>query len=229
ILFKLTGPGPGAYQLPTLVGYEKHDNRKLRNPQYSFGARTNMLGADPGPGPGAYQVDKWTRYGKGGGLQYTMAPQTRIIDKRVAPGPGAHDVHIKPFHKGVNAPAYSIAARNDFSFKKYGPGPSAYKFEIQPIRPQAPIYSMGIQTKLNRKGDSPGPAAYGATDINVKLNRAPQYSMRPPCYIKGENVGPGPIHYNLMYYRPGKTRPAYSFGVHHSPYAPPMIVRCDNM
>ncbi|ALC45841.1 CG31468, partial [Drosophila busckii] len=70
------GPGPGAYLLPSTVGYEKHDARKERLPQYSFGTRTKMLGGGYGPGPGAYQVDKWTRYGKGGGLQYSMAPLT---------------------------------------------------------------------------------------------------------------------------------------------------------
>lgn len=86
-----------------------------------------------------------------------------------------------------------------------------------------------MQAKINRKADSPGPAAYAADDLNLKLNRAPVYSMRPTCYIRGENVGPGPNYYDLMYYRPGRTGRAYSFGVHHSPYAPPMIVRCDNM
>ncbi|KAL7727281.1 hypothetical protein ACLKA6_016034 [Drosophila palustris] len=223
------GPGPGAYALPPTVGYDKHDNRKQRMPQYSFGARTAMLGPDPGPGPGAYQVDKLTRNGTNGAAQYSMAAMTKIIDKRVGPGPGAHDVHIKPFFKGVNAPVYSMAPRNDYSFKKYGPGPSAYKFEISPIRPAAPAYSMGIQAKTLQKADSPGPAAYGANDINIKLNRAPQYSMRPICNMRKENVGPGPNYYDLTYYRPGRSGRAYSFGVRHSPYAPPMIVRCDNM
>ncbi|XP_034115805.1 outer dense fiber protein 3B-like [Drosophila albomicans] len=223
------GPGPGAYALPPTVGYEKHDNRKQRLPQYSFGARTALFGPDPGPGPGAYQVDKLTRHGKGGAPIYSIAPMTKIIDKRVGPGPGAHDVHIKPFFKGVRAPEYSMAPRNDYSFKKYGPGPSAYKFEINPIRPAAPAYSMGISAKMLKKADSPGPAAYGAGDINIKLNRAPQYSMRPRCDIRGENVGPGSNYYDLSYYRPGRSGGAYSFGVRHSPYAPPMIVRCDNM
>lgn len=77
--------------------------------------------------------------------------------------------------------------------------------------------------------NSPGPAAYGAGDLDLKLNRAPVYSMRPICNRKQESVGPGPNYYDLMYYRPGKTGHAYSFGTHHSPYAPPMIVRCDNM
>lgn len=79
------------------------------------------------------------------------------------------------------------------------------------------------------KVNSPGPAAYGAVDINLKLNRAPQYSLRSRFNLYNENVGPGPNYYDLMYYRPGKTGHSYSFGTRHSPYAPPMIVRCDNM
>ncbi|XP_064550577.1 ciliary microtubule associated protein 1B-like [Drosophila montana] len=224
------GPGPGAYGLPTTVGYEKHDTRKQRMPQYSFGTRTQSTNAAAGPGPGAYQVDKLTRYGMGGGLQYTIAPMTKIIDKRIGPGPGAHDVHLKPFFKGVNAPAYSLGVRNNYNFKNCGPGPSAYKYEINPIKPAAPAYSMGMQTKIKGKAvDSPGPAAYGAGDMNIRLYRAPEYTMRPICSMRKDTLGPGPNYYDLMYYRPGKTGQAYSFGVRHSPYAPPMVVRCDNM
>ncbi|KAH8311658.1 hypothetical protein KR044_007402, partial [Drosophila immigrans] len=221
-----SGPGPGAYALPPTIGYDKHDTRKQRLPQYSFGARTNLNGPDAGPGPGAYQVDKLTRNGKGGGLEYTIAPLTKIVDKRVGPGPGAHDVHI---FTGATAPAYSMAPRNDYSFKKYGPGPSAYMYETQVIKPAAPAYSMGIQAKVSRKADSPGPAAYGAGDLNIKLVRAPEFSMRPLCNVRRETVGPGPNYYDLMYYRPGRTGNSYSFGVRHSPYAPPMVVRCDNL
>lgn len=85
------------------------------------------------------------------------------------------------------------------------------------------------QTLLPDKLNSPGPAAYGAADLNMKLNKAPQYTMRPICNRRQENVGPGPNYYDLMYHRPGKKSFSYSFGTYHSPYAPPMIVRCDNM
>jgi len=90
-------------------------------------------------------------------------------------------------------------------------------------------YHRGLQTKILNKANSPGPAAYGGGDINVKLNRAPIYSMQPRTAIPGENVGPGPNYYDLMYYRPGRSGPGYSFGVRHHQFAPPMIVRCDNM
>ncbi|XP_030381790.1 outer dense fiber protein 3-like protein 2 [Scaptodrosophila lebanonensis] len=65
------GPGPGAYMLPSTIGFSRHDSSKQRSPQYSFGVRTaTMVGSSstkprPGPGPAAYQVDKLTRYGGG--------------------------------------------------------------------------------------------------------------------------------------------------------------------
>lgn len=80
-LFFNAGPGPGAYGLPPTIGYNNHDNRKQRLPQYSFGTRTLIYGADPGPGPGAYQVDKLTRYGPGIGPEYTMGGITKILGR----------------------------------------------------------------------------------------------------------------------------------------------------
>lgn len=75
----LAGPGPGAYKLPPTIGYEHHDNRKQRMPQYSFGQRTLIYGADAGPGPGGYQVDKLTRYGPYRSPEFTMGGLTKII------------------------------------------------------------------------------------------------------------------------------------------------------
>ncbi|KAH8419182.1 hypothetical protein KR222_009245, partial [Zaprionus bogoriensis] len=74
--FISSGPGPGAYGLPPTIGYERHDNRKRRLPQYSMAARLNGLAADPGPGPGAYQLGKLTRYGQGTSPEYTIAALT---------------------------------------------------------------------------------------------------------------------------------------------------------
>ncbi|XP_068152863.1 ciliary microtubule associated protein 1B-like [Drosophila tropicalis] len=222
------GPGPGAYMLPPVLGYDRHDSRKQRMPQYSFGVRTNTTGRFVGPGPGAYMIDRMTRYGKGGGLEYSMAPRTPTTDKRFGPGPAAHDVHLKPFLTGTNAPSYSMGLRCNYDIKKQGPGPNAYRFEINPVKPASPAYSMGLQTKRNRLHDSPGPAAYVPGDLNVHLQRAPQYTMTPRNGITSKTLGPGPNYYDLMYYRPGKKGNSYSFGIRHSPFAPPMIVKCDN-
>lgn len=35
----LLGPGPGRYGLPSMLGHENHDCRRIKNPAYSFGHR----------------------------------------------------------------------------------------------------------------------------------------------------------------------------------------------
>lgn len=60
---KPIGPGPGAYQLPPLVGHPAHDARKYRNPMYSFGIVSMDKNRNIGPGPGYYFPTKVTRYG----------------------------------------------------------------------------------------------------------------------------------------------------------------------
>ena len=37
LCFCVSGPGPGAYRLPTTVGFPQHDPSRYRNPMYSFG------------------------------------------------------------------------------------------------------------------------------------------------------------------------------------------------
>lgn len=56
------GPGPGAYQLPTTVGFPSHDPSRNRNPMYSFGASAGFQLKGLGPGP-AYRIDRVTRDG----------------------------------------------------------------------------------------------------------------------------------------------------------------------
>ncbi|KOB67700.1 Uncharacterized protein OBRU01_19390 [Operophtera brumata] len=56
------GPGPGAYVLPTTVGFPMHDPSRHRNPMYSFGMHTPSHLRPLGPGP-AYRIDRVTRDG----------------------------------------------------------------------------------------------------------------------------------------------------------------------
>lgn len=51
-------------------------------------------------------------------------------------------------------------------------------------------------------------------------------SPRPKSLSK--YAGPGPSHYNISGHQPGDRSPAYSLGIKHYEYAPPMIVECDN-
>ncbi|CAD6992974.1 unnamed protein product [Ceratitis capitata] len=226
---KPIGPGPGAYMLPSNVGYENHDARKQRLPMYSFGVRSYKHEKLIGPGPGAYKVDNMTRYGISQGNQFTIQGRTYMKEKKFGPGPGAHDVHLKPFFKGTDAPAYSMSWRTAYNFKSSTPGPNAYAVDVSPIKPGFPAYSMGMRCGISGKGGSPGPAAYGAGNLDVKLPRSPEYSIAGRNPYSYKRFGPGANYYNLMYYRPGKTGQAYSFGIRHNEFAPPMIVKCDNM
>lgn len=67
------------YPLPPTVGYENHDLRKQRLPQYSFGGRSELKDNSVGPGPARYQVDKLVRYGISKANKYTMAPKTYAL------------------------------------------------------------------------------------------------------------------------------------------------------
>ena len=81
---------------------------------------------------------------------------------------------------------------------------------------------------IDSKTRSPGPAAYGRTDLDTKLKRSPVYSMTPRNNFEFKNISPGSNTYNLVEHKPGKKGAAYTFGLKHSEYAPPMIIECDN-
>lgn len=79
------------------------------------------------------------------------------------------------------------------------------------------------------KGGSPGPANYPAGNLKVTMSKAPEYSLSPRIKVIDKRFTPGSNAYDCTNYKPGKTAPAYSFGVRHSKKAPPMIVPCDKV
>lgn len=221
------GPGP-TYSLPTTIGYDKHDVRKIRMPQYSFGARLEQKNKNYTPGP-SFNVQDQTRYGRPRVLAYTMAPRTFRQVKSIGPGPANYDLNRSPYVNSTRPPEYSISRRSSIPNKNVAPGPNAYGVKDHLVKPSAPYYSMGTRSGLKEKGGSPGPANYNPGDINITMTAAPKYTMRPRTKLATKSVGPGSNAYNRMQYLPGKAGPAYSFGVRHSPKAPPMITTCDNM
>lgn len=58
--------------LPPTIGYDKHDLRKHRGPQYSLGARLNPIEKNLTPGPGLNLENK-TRYGNARTYAYTIS------------------------------------------------------------------------------------------------------------------------------------------------------------
>lgn len=68
--FARSGPGP-AYLLPTLIGYNRHDPSRYRNPAYSMRERIGKELYGVGPGP-CYKIDQQTRYGIKKAPAYTI-------------------------------------------------------------------------------------------------------------------------------------------------------------
>lgn len=69
---QIAGPGPGAYKLPALTGYDNHDVSRYRNPQYSMGLKLDAKRRRAGPGP-EYDVSGMTRFGKASPPAYSLA------------------------------------------------------------------------------------------------------------------------------------------------------------
>ncbi|XP_023292412.1 outer dense fiber protein 3-like [Lucilia cuprina] len=222
------GPGP-AYSLPPTIGYEKHDQRKQRSPQYTMGGRLKVKNVSITPGPGI-NTQNLTRYGRVTSKVYSMAARTFVKDTRnIGPGPANYDVSKRPYVNITAPPSYSMGRRDNFRFKNICPGPNAYGIKDGVVKKSAPAYSIGIKTALKDKAGSPGPANYPASNLKVTKSKAPEYSMYPRSKIVDKSIVPGSNAYDRTNYKPGKSSPAYSFGIRHSPKAPPMIVSCDNV
>lgn len=222
------GPGP-AYSLPTTIGYEKHDQRKVRSPQFSMAGRLKERKMSLVPGPGL-NTQGLTRSGRPTSYAYSMGARNFTNDrKNIGPGPANYDLSKRPYVSTTAPPAYSIGQRPTFQNKNICPGPNAYGVKTDVCKTTAPAYSMGIKTSLRDKGGSPGPANYPAGNLKTTLNKAPEYSMSIRTKTIDKVIVPGANAYNRMNYKPGKNAPAYSFGIRHSPQAPPMIVPCDKV
>ncbi|XP_073816227.1 protein CIMAP1D-like [Musca autumnalis] len=222
-----TGPSD-LYGLPTTVGYESHDLRKQRLPQFSFGTRTQLKDNSIGPGPARYNVDKLVRYGNTKANIYTMASKTIYREKSRSPGPLAYQLRDSPIYKGSNPPAYTLGAMNTFFFKNCAPGPNIYGINDAYTKPRAPDYSLGVKKYLPELSRSPGPAKYPRTNLSAIKQSSPSYSLTPRTKYEFKLYGPGSNYYDRMEYKPGKRSPDYSFGVRHSARSGVMIVPCDN-
>lgn len=66
--------------MPTTIGYENHDQRMVRMPQYSFGRRTKLVSKNLIPGPGL-NVSGITRYGPARTYAYSIGGRTFLKGK----------------------------------------------------------------------------------------------------------------------------------------------------
>lgn len=223
---KYEGPGPGKYMLPPCVGYQNHDLRKYRYPQYTIGSRVKTSIRSVGPGPN-YDVSKLTEYGLLHPPAYSLKSRHREPNpKAYIPGPGAYKPEQVPPMSGKRPPAYSMKFRHKIPASYTTPGPNKYEIPTT-IGPKVPdlhanaAYSLSYRHNLADVMSSPGPARYAPPDTNVYKYKTPKYSI-PPRVFPPDTVhaGPGPIYMAKL---PKRCSNGYSFGTKHDvePYITP--------
>ncbi|CAG9568483.1 unnamed protein product [Danaus chrysippus] len=223
---KPLGPGPGAYALPTTVGFPSHDPSRYRNPMYSFGINAGFRVKQLGPGP-AYRIDRVTRDGLVSSPAWSFGARFPTRSTLRTPGPGAHAPERCPPTKEPRAPQYSMGARLGFALKRVGPASNAYALRLGP---GTPAYTMGARVGFNPKAKSPGPAVYFQRDVDVYKTRSPRYTLGARSEGAGKPTkAPGPATYPPNLYNTKKNPYSYSFGTKHGDYAPPMIIKEDTM
>ncbi|CAH4032225.1 unnamed protein product [Pieris brassicae] len=189
---KPLGPGPGAYRLPTTVGFPAHDPSRNRSPMYSFGTNGGARIKQLGPGP-AYRIDRITRDGIVTSPAWSFGARLPGRPAQRIPGPGAHAPERCPPTRDPRAPQYSMGARLGYAVKRPGPAPNAYALRLGP---GSPAYTMGARVGFSLKPRSPGPAVYFQRDTDVYRTRAPVFSLAARSEGAGKPTKtPGPAAY----------------------------------
>ncbi|KAK5648542.1 hypothetical protein RI129_003434 [Pyrocoelia pectoralis] len=193
------GPGPGAYMLPTTIGFDKHDISRYRNPQYTMRPRCGGGGKPFGPGP-QYTIETVTRYGKVTPPCYTLSPVLKGLAPFKTPGPGTYSPEKVPRMKDPRPPAYSMACRLQGLKRFNTPGPNQYAVPTTlgpkvPNKPSAAAYTMAAKLDMKGQPKSPGPAQYGGINAEVYKTRAPLYTMSGRHGGSSKQASPGPAAY----------------------------------
>ena len=114
---KTSTPGPGAYSMPNVIGYE--------GAKYSVTGRRDELGGKMmTPGPGTYQPNDTQRAGndKPPTWSFGTSPRSGMGGSKNTPGPGQYESKM-----GLGGPAFSMKARCEISNRhNITPGPGAH-------------------------------------------------------------------------------------------------------
>ncbi|KAI4466841.1 shippo-1-related [Holotrichia oblita] len=226
------GPGPGAYLLPSTVGYDKHDFTRYRNPQFTMAAKLPYIDKRIGPGP-AHDVGRFTKYGKISPPMYSMSSRPRDLTIFKPPGPGTYSPEKAPRMREPRPPAYTMSARHQALKGAMTPAPNQYPqpSTIGPKIPNMPAssaYTMSGKHGLKDLERSPGPARYGETSASLYKTKPPTYTMGiKHVDLTGRSPNPGPAGYLPKLPGPCCKPAGYSFGRRTS--IEPFITAADNM
>lgn len=195
-------PGPGTYNLPTLVdnkGYSIYGKPKvkegerspgpanynvktgLENRSFSIGRSTRFRYRDNStPGPGSYSIFAPK---KTSSSVFAQAKRESYLNKGAMPGPGAYNIP----EKIVEGPSFSIRPKNTVKPLDNSPGPGQYELKIQE-RGFSPVFGTSKREK-GKNEDIPGPGQYSpVTKENVGVKFGSEAKLR---YKKVEVPGPG--------------------------------------
>ncbi|KAF5282528.1 hypothetical protein FQA39_LY04935 [Lamprigera yunnana] len=193
------GPGPGAYMLPTTVGYKDHHYCKYRNPMFSMPQKLCPAQQMMIPGP-QYDISKVTQHGQITAIQYTIPIKTKIAAAFPTPGPDVYYTEKVPRLKEARPPVYTIPRSSPCPNGFITPSPNQYLIPTTigpkiPFKLACPAYT--IPGKSYPKGTcvSPGPADYAATSPDMYKLKAPNYTMKLLNKGKSPQKSPGPAAY----------------------------------
>lgn len=231
------GPGPGRYGLPSMLGHQQHDCRRVRKPAYSFGHRleNSMFKKDCSPGPG-YKVDpRITKDGVDGTPSYSILGRQKDTMSFKTPAPGSYSPE-KVHPQGERyAPAWSCGARTRYRKRDSTPSPNSYSLPALlgskiPNRYSSASFSMTGRAKTGGFAEdlakTPGPGNYRTVDPLVYKKRDPAYSMNQRSYMPGDSTqkpGPG-AHSPEKVYINKPSAPNFSLGIRHSEFITPLII-----
>lgn len=198
----------------------KHDLRKEQRPAYSIGQKLGKQLRCFGPGPATYELTNVTRHGKQDKPAFTFGASGKTLATFKTP---AANTYTLPDVIGSQRPKNCYSNRSpDFhigiklkNLSTYNtPGPNQYSLPLliggnEVVVQKGPAYSIGNRMKNLQKCFGPGPAAYLPTQPAYKI--LPSMKFRHNVELK--SFTPGPNNYDLQYFKPGKSSPAYSIGI----------------
>lgn len=235
-----SSPGP-CYQLPGLIGRDKHDPRSVHNrgPAWPLLGRHNQDSNAQSPGPKYMVPPNYFRDGPDGSPHYSLYSRPKDWSLYQTPGAGAYSPdHADPqvFRRPA---AYSIKGRHDEMKADSSPGPNVYNPDpmlgktVRSNKSSAPNPSIKGRSKVGGFHEdlqkTPGPGSYPVTIPETYKTKAPQYSITSRNLMPGDTTQkPGPGAYSPETVKIAKRNgPSFSFGIRHSQYKGEYITEVD--